>query len=415
MSATISPNMAHQQQGRSIHLFVATILVVTTFFVLDSSDYLFGSSRLTKPSSSSLSTTTITTPKRLRPRPQSQQTKMNDMITTDLIKDNPGCSSVSHAYPILQRQQQHDRRSLPYTWIGNMWFPPDTIPRYTSQDMISLLRNQNVLWIGESTARQDYFTMYNYMNSTSADQDIVTKEQLDHGLNINKKRKVTENCTLRGSEYDDILSNCRQVPGTPDDDVDDEIVATTSSSTTMAMTGAFDLIWNPDLVHCFDDVRRFMTWARPQIQQYTVIIISVGIWEVMKPEECPNSGIPALQRTLDFLHEYAVKNKNNVHIIWKTHGGNEEETPEQQQYTQQIHQATRDWFVAARIRLDDNDNVINSPLELVDFGTQVLPRTYGENRIFGDSTSHFGHEARLLSLQMITHGIYKQFCSSTSQ
>jgi hypothetical protein len=185
-------------------------------------------------------------------------------MTTDSVKDNPGCSSLSHAHPILQQQPQHDQQSLHYAWIGNMWFPPDTIPRYTSQDMISLLQNQNVLWIGESTARQDYFTMYNYMNSTNTGNDIVTKEQLDHGLNINKKRKVTENCTVRRSEYDDILSNCRQVPGTSDDDIDDEIAAT-SSTTIMVMTGVFDLIWNPDLVHCFDNVPRFMTWAQPQI------------------------------------------------------------------------------------------------------------------------------------------------------
>lgn len=136
----------------------------------------------------------------------------------------------------------------------------------------------------------------------------------------------------------------------------------------------------------------------------------MGVWEVVKPEECPNSGIPALLQTLDFLQEYVLK--NNVRIMLKTHGGNQEETLKQQQYTQQIHQATRDWSVAGRNPHHSNSN--NGTMELVEFGTQVLPRTYGENRIFGDSTSHFGHEARLLSLQMITHGIYNQFCSIAS-
>jgi hypothetical protein len=55
-----------------------------------------------------------------------------------------------------------------------------------------------------------------------------------------------------------------------------------------------------------------------------------------------------------------VKNKNIVHIIWKTHGGSEEETPEQQQYTQQIRQTKLVPIVASTFDWDGWTNVNRS-------------------------------------------------------
>jgi hypothetical protein len=72
--------------------------------------------------------------------------------------------------------------------------------------MQELLRKENVLILGDSTARQNYFTMYNLMNAT--DSLDISLEMLDHGINVNKHR-ITEKCSLRDDAVTSILSVCR--------------------------------------------------------------------------------------------------------------------------------------------------------------------------------------------------------------
>jgi hypothetical protein len=132
------------------------------------------------------------------------------------------------------------------------------------------------------------------------------------------------------------------------------------------------------------------------------LIFSLGTWyEVSRDDICSDSGLPALLEALDYLKQFAQEHRN-IHIIWKTHGGADKR---KRAITRDIRRATRQWFA-------NNTSYLESVnMELVEFGTQVLPRTYGEKRIVGDSMHHLGPEARLLSLQMITHGIVKQICS----
>jgi hypothetical protein len=56
--------------------------------------------------------------------------------------------------------------SLLYGWLGNQWFPPKHVPFYTPQMMRTLFGGQNVLWAGDTTARQDHATMWSILNAT---------------------------------------------------------------------------------------------------------------------------------------------------------------------------------------------------------------------------------------------------------
>jgi hypothetical protein len=193
----------------------------------------------------------------------------------------------------------------------------------------------------------------------------------------------------------DFLSVCRQVPRRKENSSGSE------SSSTTTMLGSFDLTLNPLPNNCFSSIPYFINSSHPILTDqhyYSVLVFSLGVWESVKPDECPNSGIDALLNTLDYLK--AFSDSNPVRIIWQTHGGGYKETKQQRQFTRDVHDQTRLWFHAHQPK----------NMALVEFGTQIQPRTYKKNRIQGDSDNHFGPEARALALQMITHALYGLIC-----
>ncbi|KAG7365390.1 hypothetical protein IV203_038593 [Nitzschia inconspicua] len=294
-------------------------------------------------------------------------------------------------------------RDSSYSWIGDTWIPPTGVPRFTPNDMRKVLQQENTVFVGDSTARQDYFTMYNLMN----DDDFrdITYEQLDHGINVNKNAKV-ENCTLRDGPLSSMLSVCRHVPLSKlksDPLTARPIQSIHNSTQSDPIGGAFDLTTNPEPYSCFTSISDFVnetTFA----SFYSIVIFSLGIWEVVKEDACPNSGLDSLSHSLSLLQDFSERTQTT--IIWKTHGGSSKEDKKQRNLTRSIQRRARKWFETHQPR-----NMI-----LVDFGTQVAPRTYGDNRISGDSYNHFGADARTLSLQMITDAIYtKQGCEQSDE
>ena len=56
--------------------------------------------------------------------------------------------------------------SSDYTWIGNSWIPPQGVPIFTPKQLKDYFSRRNVLFIGDSTSRRHYTTLYYLMNST---------------------------------------------------------------------------------------------------------------------------------------------------------------------------------------------------------------------------------------------------------
>ncbi|KAG7346022.1 hypothetical protein IV203_005090 [Nitzschia inconspicua] len=297
-------------------------------------------------------------------------------------------------------------RDSSYSWIGNTWIPPTGVPRFTPDDMRNVLQRENTLFVGDSTARQDYFTMYNLMNVIDNDDSRdITYEQLNHGINFNKGGRNDENCTLREDQLSTMLSVCRQIPRS---NVTDNLPATTPTQPNHNAThkdptgGSFDLTVNPEPHICFSSISDFVNESTVA-SHYSIVIYSLGIWEVVRPRDCRNSGLDSLSHSLSLLQEFSERTQTI--IVWKTHGGSFMENEKQRNFTQSIQDVARKWFETHQPR-----NMI-----LVDFGTQVVPRTYGNNRISGDVHAHFGADARTLSLQMIIDAIYKQKCEQLDQ
>jgi hypothetical protein len=300
-------------------------------------------------------------------------------------------SSKDHICVTNLERGCHEYSNSSYQWIGDSWIPPPGIPRYTPEEMQQLLQLENVLMVGDSTARQDYFTMFNLMNAT--DPHDISYEELDHGINVNKNR-LTEKCTLRDDKLTSILSVCRQVPGLKQES---DGSANQNVLSTFKTVGAFDMTPNPGTCDCFSDVSDFVQKFSSTLSSfYSVLVFSIGIWDSVQPDVCTKSGEKALLRTLDYLKVFS--DDTGTSIIWKTHGGSKKENKTQRRFTKSIHLQTRRWFR------------MNQPVHmaLADFGSQVAPRTYDQNRIKGDSPDHFGADARTLSLQMITDAIMEQ-------
>jgi hypothetical protein len=288
-----------------------------------------------------------------------------------------------------------------YNWIGNNWVPPTGVPRYTPADIRNLLRKENVLFLGDSTARQDYFTLFNLMNAT--DDHDITHTQLNQGINVNKSHK-TEYCTSREDpELTEILSVCRQVPMSKFDNRSSSATTSTQSThpdkPTTQSTGAIDLLLNPRPCNCFKNIPAFVNASYTSLaNSYSVMVFALGVWESVESESCQDSGKNGMLQTLAYLKKFSVDTRTL--ILWRTHGGGGREYKRQRNITREIHHEARQWFERHQPRR----------MALVEFGTQVAPRTYGDDRIEGDSNNHFGAEARTLSLQLITDALYQKRC-----
>ena len=95
------------------------------------------------------------------------------------------------------------------------------------------------------------------------------------------------------------------------------------------------------------------------------------------------------EELMDFLWELSGP---SMFVIWKTHGPKNNQTILQEQTEQKLVNRTRDWFAEKQPKY----------MDLADFNLAIRERSYGTNRIEGDLPPHWGFEARLLSIELIS-------------
>ena len=140
---------------------------------------------------------------------------------------------------------------------------------------------------------------------------------------------------------------------------------------------------------CYNGVQPFLLDKYRKVfkREYSVLVFSIGIWEVFRPWDCGN-GSTDVWDLLDNLRNFSSP---SLFVVWKTFGPNGKPGGKDAIYNA-LNNRTRDWFAE------------NKPpyMDLVDFDRAIQERAWNESRIKGDLAPHFGLEARLLSIEMVT-------------
>lgn len=106
------------------------------------------------------------------------------------------------------------------TWTDNRWNPPMDLPYLVPETIRNIFRSENTLWLGDSTGRQDYQTMYELFQLDGTYDNTITldlpREPLDrlYILNRGKVKRVNDfRCPVR-SDPEEIFQDLGQVKGT---------------------------------------------------------------------------------------------------------------------------------------------------------------------------------------------------------
>lgn len=158
-------------------------------------------------------------------------------------------------------------------------------------------------------------------------------------------------------------------------------------------------------VNCYRDVTALAaTNERRQkiATDYSLLIVSLGVWEVVNKNHCadsnntstafPDSTYEMLTEALDAMSQLQ---RPSLTVVWRTSGFryNDEVGNMYLKEFNEISTSHIDTFKKASI---GNTNIV-----YVDWGTEIWPRSNGNDRIKGDTREHYGLEARLLFLQLL--------------
>ena len=306
-----------------------------------------------------------------------------------------------------------------YTWensTSNRWIPPQNLPHLRRSDMMQIYTKENTLWLGDSTGRQDYHTLYWLLHETNLSSDhhdmssldfIEADQQHKHILekykNMNKEcwnnQKYPIWCPARRIEkqHKMYLLNVGQVGG--HSDKNHCFQNKTTPQKRISSIGKLDYVTAK--TKCFPSILADLVKHKYLLEHYSVIVFSVGVFVSVHGEDCQKEspGRTLQQRIydlLDFLRDEIASPERT--IIWKIHGPST--SPRLDTLVdQEIVRASRNWF--------DNNTVGATGMELSDFRYAIRERSYGKKRIAGDSNEHWGLRARLLSLDLVTRIIAK--------
>ena len=246
-----------------------------------------------------------------------------------------------------------------YRWIGDeSWYPMPGIPAYSPYELIDIFGNENVLFIGDSTCRQDYRTAVNLMNAS--DLMDISKEELDTG--VGPIENIDDTCVLHRNHSE--LHSCY-------------------GGKNGAPSGKFDRII-PMHVKYYSNVEWFVRAYNSTLvadSNYTVLYFSLGTWDIAK-QDCEENNKQNQEKDL-YLALESIKSmvmaNPNVTAIWKVPAlSTAYNRGRRIRCAKNIVDVTRTWFQ-------------NNPMPrflMLDFAKEVLPRSLGNKRIEGDHVHH---------------------------
>jgi hypothetical protein len=272
------------------------------------------------------------------------------------------------------------------SWIGDSWIPPPGWKSYSASELRNFYRDTSILWIGDSTARRAATTMYGILNTTNSNSSSshVAVDAIDHWSVIDvNKGSITELCDS-WTNHSHHRSICRVMPGG-------------------GRGGSFIFKGKTCLTGLELFVRDELSGESNIMAGVDIIIISLGIWEAVKPWDCkernenPRSMLQRQNDVISLLEELQSPRRS---IVWRTSGF-------------MASGAKKNFVIEMNTKAMDQieefaSGMSRSPksagnLTYVDWGGAIHPRSFGEERIEGDMQPHYGLEARYVLVQMITN------------
>jgi hypothetical protein len=295
---------------------------------------------------------------------------------------------VVSASPARRRPQR--LLELPYaeqkgSWIGNQWVPPDGWKYFPAKDMGTFYKDKSVMFIGDSLARRTAATMYGILKEAgnSSDANVpVAAINADNVLNVNKQG-IMEPCSKwRGSKYQP--SWCRTMPGG---------------------VGDYVYVLNTHFSSLRSFIKDEVSGESNITENIDTIIIAMGNWDSTKPHRLPRI-LAELKEAVNWLGKLQSKGKT---IIWRTSGfraGGGGKTHlihvGSNEFFFQVNTHVVDQIDSIATRLQQENNTVSN-LTCINWAEAIFPRSFGSERIAGDTDAHYGLEARLAFIQIITN------------
>jgi len=270
------------------------------------------------------------------------------------------------------------------TWVGNQWMPPPGYRLYETRELQDYFRQHSILFIGDSTARRQYATMYAILTGNA---DNLLVEELDSSkvLDVNKKNKGEEVCSKEGIDL------CRNYFLKKLFDLKSEA----------CLDGILkEEIQNPDF------------WSVSA--NYSLIIFVLGPWEIDNKVECGAGRLGRKTQTKQIfqsLFDSTSIGTIKTEFIWRTWGspGRRDGRDHENLWNLAVsHNNYVKYLVDINEMEQKNRNQSMSMVSYVDWGQAMLPRLFPPTRIVGDIPPHYGLEARLMFVQMLTNHLVER-------
>ena len=202
--------------------------------------------------------------------------------------------------PLIASNSSH------YTWTGNQFIPPDGVPMFHPDDFLSYFENRNTLFVGDSTGRRAYATLYGMMKGADLSNIQVIEIDDPNVIDINKKGRRKEQCDIpkRGlfnssSQKSFLCRNLHNATiGTGGSGMHNESGVrgrVTGSNRNKGITGKFDFVNSvcyKDLLDLFSSARGRVGDAHDEVLNngpfgdYDLVVVTSGIWEGVRSRDC---------------------------------------------------------------------------------------------------------------------------------
>lgn len=282
------------------------------------------------------------------------------------------------------------------TWIGRQFFLPSGYRMFGLEQLEQIFGSVgNTLWLGDSTIRRAMLTL-SFMLKTKHRTRRIRDVEDNPAVNVNKGGigMPVELCARFTNESVLPLKHekmiCRNVSSSRLDYFSEgcvlpmqefiaaharDIITDNNYGVVILSTGLHDLIGNCN---------------------------NTGFWKVKKigpPERLllrQNKILQELEVTLTSL--LANLNNNATFVIWRSNGYN----------------VKNDTALIAMKKLNERirdliSTKFASQIHLLDWAKAIEARSTEEDRITGDNGNHYGHEARILFLQMLANILMERF------
>jgi hypothetical protein len=325
-------------------------------------------------------------------------------------------SSMSHGYKYTTTKTT--AREMVGEWLGQNWVPPHSWRLFGPTELLEMYQDTRMLWIGDSTGRRAFATLYAILNETAiaaasnSNKSSNSSQQrggtegndrnsndngphhvpsvaMDHPsvIDVNKKTR-TEFCnkwtsaTVASAELHNLNYPvlCRPTPPANRND-------------NSRLGGEFSLA----IANCYNTIENMLSSELAGTTNITadvdVIVIATGIWEVMRISDCTKledktntTRRSPLQRLNDTLTVAAkFTSVTGKIILWRTGGYGHASTVNPMNV---LNNLTMDFIDGNNMNSKNNSN--NNKLMYINWGGTILPRSFGDDNIPGDLIPHYG-------------------------